>query len=104
MSESRSFMLKIINHTPAFIVDEKIGVPNNLIHSENLVIEEKEMLFTLLAYSDEDVLNEKIYDLFNESKYIVDKFLKSLTEKGYLEIITKENITEYHIYSDNLMN
>lgn len=45
-----------------------------------------------------------IYDLFNESKYIVDKFLKSLTEKGYLEIITKENITEYHIYSDNLMN
>lgn len=44
MSERRNFILKIINHTPAFIVDEKIGVPNNLIHSENLVIEEKGML------------------------------------------------------------
>ena len=97
-------MLKIVNRTPVFIVGEKIGIPNNLIHSENLTTKEKGLLFALLAYSDEGVLDETIYDLLNDSKHAVDNFLKSLIEKGYLEIITKENVVEYYIYSDNLMN
>lgn len=98
-------MNKIVNHTKSYIKENNIMVPNKDILNSDLDPEELGTFLTLFAFIDEEYFtDEELFNCYKDAQEEVEKVFERIVNKGYLEIVKCNGITEYHIYGKDVVN